>query len=483
MKTIILSLRNFAACLIITTPFVNTAQKELSDLSKDVNIEILIDGLTASKVYLIGIYGDQFFRADSSIVEANGIIRFNRKTPFDAGFYYVHDNSSTTLQLLIDSDQQFKMSTSSKDLIGAMKVEGSIDNELLYSNLKFENLIQPKFKVIEEQLKTEEENSPKFLLLKSKQDSLVALRKEHLAAFANNYPDAFFTKFKSAGQNPDLRKPLNADGSVNKDLQLYYYKLDMWSNVDFDDVRLLRTPIISNKLKKYMQEYTVHVADSVITSADYLIQKVLNKKEYYQYFCNWIAINFDPEKAKVMDPQAIRVHLTKNYFTHERAFWFKDKPYEIDRLQQRAAEMEASLVGLKGPNVTAKDPSGQLKSIYDSKANYIIVYMYNPTCEHCMEETPKLVSFYSEWKTKGIDVYAIALDTEDTEWKDYIAKTGMKWTNVFDPTNKAIYKKYYVDITPELYVLDPERIIIAKNLKTFQLADAITRDMEKRGLK
>lgn len=476
MKTVFQLNQSIASILFVLLSAVTYSQTE----TQTTNIEIKVTGINSKKVYLIGIFGDQFFRADSSNVDDQGIIRFSKNKPFDPGFYYVHDNNSMSLQVLIDQDQHFKLSTQMSDLIGAMKVDGSLDNELLYSNLKFENSIQPQFKVIEEQMKLEQENSPKYLTLKSKQDSLIAARKTHLESFFKNYPTAFFTKFKTAGQNPDLRNPLNADGSLNKDLQLFYYKNDMWSNVDFSDVRLLRTPIVSNKLKKYLLDYTVQTADSVIAASDYLIKKVLNHKDYYQFFCNWIALNYDPEKSKIMDPQAVRVHLTKNYFTHERAFWFKDKPYEIDRLQQRAAEMEASLVGLKGPNVTANDPYGQPKSIYDMKAPYIIVYMYNPTCEHCMEETPKLVRFYNEWKTKGVDIYAIAIDTDDAEWKAYIKQTGMTWTNVFDPTNKSIYKKYYVDVTPELYVLDPDRRIIAKNMKTHQLEEVINLDIEKR---
>ena len=117
-----------------------------------------------------------------------------------------------------------------------------------------------------------------------------------------------------------------------------------------------------------------------------------------------------------------------------------------------------------------------MKSIYDMTAPYIIVYMYNPDCEHCQEQTPKLVRFYNEWKNKGVDVYAIAIDTDDQPWKDYIAKTGMTFTNVHDPTNRSIYAKYYVDQTPELYVLNPDRIIIGKNLKVNQVETIINRD-------
>lgn len=51
--------------------------------------------------------------------------------------------------------------------------------------------------------------------------------------------------------------------------------------------------------------------------------------------------------------------------------------------------------------------------------------------------------------------------------------------NVFDPTNKAIYGKYFVDITPEIYVLNPERTIIAKNLKVNQIGEVVERDMRR----
>ena len=45
--------------------------------------------------------------------------------------------------------------------------------------------------------------------------------------------------------------------------------------------------------------------------------------------------------------------------------------------------------------------------------------------------------------------------------------------NVFDPTNRSIYARYFVDKTPEMYVLDRDRKIIGKNLKTFQVEELI----------
>lgn len=67
-----------------------------------------------------------------------------------------------------------------------------------------------------------------------------------------------------------------------------------------------------------------------------------------------------------------------------------------------------------------------------------------------------------------------------TKWKAYIKKNGLSWTNVHDPTNRSIYGKYYVDVTPEIYVLNKERKIIGKNLKSDQIQIIIDRDKAKK---
>jgi peroxiredoxin len=383
------------------------------------------------------------------------------------------------MQLLIDIDQTFTMKTQYGDLVGATKVEGSLDNELLYRNLQFELDIQPQFQAVADQLKAAPAGSAEQQRLKARQDELVAQRKAHLQEFFDQHPEAFFTKFKYAGQNPDLKPILKPDGSPDLVAQVFHYRNEFWDNVDFSDERLLNTPVIINKLKRYITELTPQRADSINVATDRLMARVLDQPEYYKFFANWIAVHYDPKSTTLMDPQAIFVHMVRNYFTKERAFWSDSS--EIFALQQRAYEMAASLVGQKGPDVIAPDPSGKLRSLYALKAPYIIVYMYNPTCEHCMVQTPQLVQFYREWNNRGVDVFAIALDTNDQEWKDYIAKVGMPWANnVFDPTNKSIYAKYFVDITPEVYVLNPERTIIAKNINVNQIAEVIRRDQEGR---
>ena len=105
--------------------------------------------------------------------------------------------------------------------------------------------------------------------------------------------------------------------------------------------------------------------------------------------------------------------------------------------------------------------------------------MFNPECDHCIEQTPKLTSLYPQLKNE-LDIYAIALDTEADKWRNFVKAYKLQaFTNVFDPTNRSIYKTFYVDNTPELYLIGPDRKIVAKNLKVSQLAEAIALDKAK----
>jgi peroxiredoxin len=247
--------------------------------------------------------------------------------------------------------------------------------------------------------------------------------------------------------------------------------------VDFTDNRLLYTPVVFNKLKRYMKDLTPQRPDSLIPVADALIRKVMPYKEYFKFFSNWIALTYENGKTTVMDGEAVFVHVIQNFFTPELAYW--DTKESLEKLQKHVWEMEASLMGKKGPDVRAQDQFGVFKSIYEKTAPIVVIFMFSPDCEHCQKEAPEVQALYEKWKDKGVDFYGICVGTTDAEWKEFIKKNKFAFTNVFDPTYKAIYAKYFVDITPELYVLNQDRTIVAKNLHPNQLEAIFEREQRK----
>ncbi|MEL6925501.1 MAG: redoxin domain-containing protein, partial [Bacteroidota bacterium] len=371
-----------------------------------------------------------------------------------------------------------KLPVERKLLIVAQQVEGSIDNELLYKNLKFQQEQQALVNAVNNKMKAvADKESEAYKTLKAESDALADQRMAHLNEIFTEHPGTFFTTFKRSGQNPITRDIRQADGSVDGRAQVYYYRNEFWDNVNFDDERLLYTPVISNKLDRYMKKLTDQNADSLKVSADKLLGRVLDKPEYYKYIANWIAVNYEPGKVEIMDAEAVYVHMVQNYFTYDRAFWSDSA--QVYALQLRANEMSQSLVGQKAPLITSTNQFGQSVSMADIQSKYIAVFMYNPTCDHCIEQTPQLVELYKKLKPRGLEVFAIALDTEDAVWKDFIKKYKMDFINVWDPTNRSIYGKYYVDNTPEVYLLDEDRVLFAKNIKVNQIEEAIRLHEEK----
>ena len=352
-----------------------------------------------------------------------------------------------------------------------VKVDGCIENELYYNSLKFESDFSQRHREISAEIQQLQQGSNERNALNKEKADLEQSRLDFLDEMFTNHPDKLFVKFKMAGQNPAVRY------EVPESERVYYFRKEFWDNVDFSDRRLIRTPVILNKLKRYMKELTAQNQDSVFSSAKMLVDKALPYPEYFKFFANWIVIQFEPTKTTLMDPESVFVNMVSNYFTKELAFW--SDSMEVYGIQRRAYEMGQSLLGLKGPNVISTDQNGNEQELYKKTADYLIVYLYNPTCEHCMEQTPKLVQWYNKNKNRDVDVFAIAIDTNDAEWRDYIRKTNMTFTNVFDPTNRSIYAKYYVDVTPEIYVLNKERTIIGKNLKVNQIDIILDRDRAK----
>ena len=438
------------------------------------NINIQVRGLSGGVAKLIGVYAENRYLADSASVDASGKFAFVNANGYTPGLFFVLLPDNSNFQLLLDQDQELSVVTQSGAMATAMQVTGSADNELMYESFAFEREQRAKFDPISQRMKQLAPGTPEHTQVKAQFDAEIAKRKAFLDNLQKEHPNSFFTKFKIAGQNPEIKEFKNPDGSTDSYAQVRYFRTHMWDNVDFNDERLVRTPVILNKLKRYITELTVQHPDSINQAADFLLQKVMNKPEYYKFFSNWITLQYEPTKTTLMDPEAVFVHMVQNYFTYERAFW--SDSVQVHGLQLRAHEMSASLVGKVGPNVEAKDQNGQMQSLMASKKPYIVVYMYDPNCDNCAIETPKLAQFYRQNKSL-IDVFGIVLNTNDAEWKNYIAKNGLQeWTHVYDPTNRAIYATYFVDHTPELYVLNPDRKIIAKNLKTEQIAEVINRD-------
>lgn len=446
---------------------------EQPELSGPAKIEVAIKGVRPGKAKLIGRYGPRTFVIDSTSANNNGQFTFSKKEGYPMGMYYItFNNDENNIITFLGNDQQYKLEGDLANVSTTLKATGSDDNQAFIERLSYTRIMNPKFQDANARLAQTQEGTAEHINIKQEQKKLTQEWRGYLQKIYDKYPNSLYVNYTKASQNPILHDDVTPEEAS------VLYRREFWDDVNFTDRRLLRTDIIENKLKSYFNDFTPQIHDSIFMSAKVLIDKTFKYPEFYKYIVNWVMLNYDPKETTLMDPEFVYFNMVDNYYQKDRVFWLDSM--QVYGIQNRASEMGNSLMGQIGPDVISTDQFGKEQSLMSKKADYLVVYMYSPSCEHCQKQTPLLVNWYNEWKNKGADVFAIAVDTDDTEWKEYIKKTNMQFTNVHDPTNRSIYKKYFVDVTPELYVLNKERKIIGKNLKVFQIETVIDRDKNKK---
>jgi thiol-disulfide isomerase/thioredoxin len=448
---------------------------------KKLNLSFKVEGINNGTAKMVGIYADGNFMADTSVIAPDGSFSFNGgKDGYYEGFYYMVMPDNTNFPFLLANGENFSMKTKVGDLINAMQVEGTAENKLFYESQKYQMLMEQKFNTTSQRLKTSIKGTPQYQTTEKELEAILADRDVVLEDLRKNHPNTFFTKFKLAGQNPKYRYEYKANGVMDTLKTLYNYRQDWWNDYDFTDERLVRTPVFFNKLKKYHAELMPQNPDSCIAYSDLLIDKTLNNKEYFKMVANWMALQHKPGITKMMDGEAVYSHIILKYFTAEKDDW--DSPSDLISIRKNAQEMRTSLIGMTGQDVRAANPNGVTKSLYDMKSPITIMFIYNPDCEHCQKEAPEIRAFYDKWKSKGVGVFSIAANAKNQkEWFDFRAKYGVNWdTDVIDPELKSRYhEKYFIDITPEIYVLDKNHKIIAKNLRPHQLEEVVENELKK----
>jgi thiol-disulfide isomerase/thioredoxin len=109
--------------------------------------------------------------------------------------------------------------------------------------------------------------------------------------------------------------------------------------------------------------------------------------------------------------------------------------------------------------------NGIYVSLYDIRKEFTILYFWEPECGHCKEATPKLKAYYDKARNEGVEVFAVCTQPDRAKWEKYINDNRLDWINGWDPQRRSNYDYYYnITATPGIYILDRNKIIIAKRL-------------------
>ncbi len=438
---------------------------------------------TDSVAYLANYYGSKQYYFDTATFEPGGVLHFKGDSIMGGIYSIILSDKKSYFEFVVN-EPKIEMETKSGGFVNSMKVKTSDENTKFYEYLGF---IEGKTKEVELLKKRREEAKGKDQ--KAIEEQLGALDKEVIGYklnFIDENPDFLISKVFKASAEPEIPEYKEIKDDDERQRRRYQeFKSAYLKDVDFADERLLRTPVLHNKMNYYITKLVVQAPDSIIKEADELVKRTNGNKETYKYIVHHITSKY--EDSKVMGMESVLVHMGQNYYCPDKAWWLSVKKRK--EFCERVNKMAPLQMGKYAPDLILMDTLGQWRQLYEIKAKYTALYFWDSGCGHCKKVTPKWKEFYELYKTKGVEVYAVGTEFENKDWKKYVKKNELPWINVSDnpeinenaqelmreqkTTLQSLNFRETYDIfsTPKVYLLDENKKIIAAKLMPEQMGE------------
>lgn len=429
-------------------------------------VNFRIKGLSDSTAVVGYYFGNKRYVVDT-IAGHNGSFTLLRTNPLTGGLYFLY-SKSYYLEFVMDSGA-FNLTAEKGKSYENVEVSGSSENDVF-----------KVFRTRLEDLQRQQQDPLAKLKSSVAKDSIEAIEtlrsldhqiRRLRESIRSQYPDSFTAAFISLMSDPDLPSYDSIGNEQKRAAAKYsYYRHHFLDGVDLSDPRLLRTPLLHDKVMKYFEQVIPQHPDTIIQETDRLFAAIGGNQELFRY---WLVTLFQTyEQSRIMGMDAVKIHLIEQYYLSGRADWISEE-YER-KLREEVAFVKPNLIGQRAPILEVVDTLLQPIFMEQIEVPYLVLYFYDPDCGHCKKATKALKSAYNGLQELGAEVLGVCTVTDMNKWKSYIRENDLPWLHAADPDGDSRFRVTYdIRSTPRLYLVGPDRTIIAKHLEVNQLANVI----------
>jgi peroxiredoxin len=134
---------------------------------------------------------------------------------------------------------------------------------------------------------------------------------------------------------------------------------------------------------------------------------------------------------------------------------------------QRMEAAKRTAVGQPAIDFSQAAADGRQVSLTSLRGKYVLVDFWASWCGPCRAENPNVVKAYSRYKEKGFEILGVSLDDKKDKWLAAIQADNLSWIHVSDLRGwkNAAAELYSIRAIPQNLLIDPQGVIIAKNLR------------------
>ena len=395
-------------------------------------------------IYLYSLYGDKIQLIDSAKTSTYGQFHFDLDENFPKGLYRLGITAKDHLDIILNKEN-VDLSTHISDPFNKLTFNESEENNIYLSYIQKRNYDQYRIELLQPVISYYPITDPFFpsLLLEftTIQDSLEL----YIDKIIKEHPHTFASTLIAIDRRPAL------DPMQKQMEQKTFAKLHFFDGKDFSDTSLLQSNVLSSSILSYLSLYQnnefskAQMEDEFIKAVDVILPAMRKNQKIYEFVIEYLIGGFD------------QFGLTK-VMTHIASQSIVDESCENKDLKHRIGTLKNLAPGNEAPEINLQN--AKLSAI--SKKFTLLVF-YASWCPHCNELLPELKTFYSDHK-EDLEILSISIDTSKIDYQNYLNHYNFDWINACDfkgwDTQSAI--DYGVYVTPNLFLLDKNKVVIAR---------------------
>lgn len=197
------------------------------------------------------------------------------------------------------------------------------------------------------------------------------------------------------------------------------------------------------------------------SSRDSLVRQFVTLKIYEHY-----------TSSKIMGDEAVAVHVVDKWLSSGKVKMRSDE--DLLAAKMYAEFNRNSLIGKGAPKISLKNARGKAERIPVS-GRYNVLFFYDTSCPTCKIETARLKEMMKE-SAYDVKLFAIYVGDDKDAWQSYQADFS-EATHLWDPTMESDWQRQYGVLgTPRMFLVNPDGVVIGRNLDTPALKVLLSRE-------